>query len=115
MQRNKRLELTMGGTSRPLLFDFTFLDFLTETTSLSDLDEVGAKRPWRLLPIIALAGLQSGADFEGKKEKLDLKTVTGWVEDMEPLEASKILEGYKSAMGFIGAALTGVPAGNPAP
>lgn len=118
MQRNKRLELVMGGTSRPLLFDFAFLDFLTETITLTEIEELGYTKPWRVIPILATAALKSGADFEGQKDKFEIKTVTRWVEDLSPVDAGKIMEGFKDTMGFTMAQISGkseVPAENPAP
>lgn len=110
MIRTTRLELEMGGKIRPLLFDFSFLDLLSESEHYATLDEVGMAKPWRLIPIVALYGILAGADFEGKKadkEKIDLKVVTDWVQQMDPVDANQIVECYKSAMGFIGLALTG--------
>lgn len=109
LARTKRLELELGGKVRPLLFDFTFLDFLTETTPLSELDEIGSQKPWKFISIVALAAIQSGADFEGKKleKSVDLKAVSAWIQDLDGMQANQIVEGYKSAMGFIGQALSG--------
>ncbi len=110
MQRQTRLEINIGGKVRPLLFDFTFLDYQEEFASQS---ELAAIPEHRLARIIVLCAIKSGADFEGQKpdkKELDLKTVGNWILEMPDDDGLlRIMEAYKTAMGFIVSRLSGQP------
>lgn len=109
--RKSRVELKLGGKVRPLLFDFEFLDFLTETLPLSELGPLAATRPWKLIPHLILAGVKAGMSFENLKpgkEVIDLKTVSGWIlSSQEPEAVNDAFQHAQDALGFFGALVSG--------
>jgi hypothetical protein len=108
MQRTKRLEIKLGGKVRPMLFDHAFLDHLTEDKTLTDLDEIQTKKPWRYIPTLALAALKSASEFENKKEKLTYEQVAKWIEEQDDSEElNQIVKAYETSMGFTLSAVYG--------